>query len=324
MARQQWVSGVEPALRLGEEQQQREREAHGRGEAELVAQEGKHQRRRRKRAVERPGLDPKVCAGDEEGELNGGDGQRLDQAELAALARPDEACGKAEQEREGAGRERVLGRADEQEAGPKEAQQHRRGGEPGPAAPPGDGEQRDVEQREVSEQRQRAFIAVADQCRREEAADQAHDRGRRAVAKRHDERGHGHRDHRRRGGAGADQLVEDISGVGRRVEDGEARARQHLGDARLVREARGARIFAQGDQQQAEDRGADHPRRRSDQPDLDRIADEEDSGDEQGRAADPDQQAAGDPALEQAAQTLVPRGLGFRLGLGFRNTLRFR
>ena len=48
----------------------------------------------------------------------------------------------------------------QQEAGPQEAEQHRAGGEPRPAAPPGDGEHRDVEQSEIGEQWHRAGIGI--------------------------------------------------------------------------------------------------------------------------------------------------------------------
>jgi hypothetical protein len=64
-------------------------------------------------------------------------------------------------------------RAEQQETGPGEARQHRNAGQPPPAAPPGDGEHRNVEQGEISQQGQRAGVGIADQPRREEAADQA-------------------------------------------------------------------------------------------------------------------------------------------------------
>ena len=65
---------------------------------------------------------------------------------------------------------------------------------------------------------------------------------------------------------------------------------------------RGAGDLGGGEQDQAEDRGADHPRRRGHQAHLDRIADQEDRGEHQRDAAEPDQQPPGDPALEQAAE----------------------
>ena len=63
--------------------------------------------------------------------------------------------------------------------------------------------------------------------------------------------------------------------------------------------------FAGAEQGQPEQAGADHPRRRGDQPDLDRVADQEDGREHQRDAAEPDQQPPRDQPLEQAAQRLV-------------------
>ena len=105
----------------------------------------------------------------------------------AARSRTEQGRGEREQDDEDTGGNRVLGRPRQQPGAPQEAQPHRDGGEPGPAAAPGEHEQGEVEQSEVDEQADRTGVRIADQHRRQEAADQAHDCGRCAMSQREDQ-----------------------------------------------------------------------------------------------------------------------------------------
>ena len=136
---------------------------------------------------------------------------------------------------------------------------HRRRGEPGPAAPPRNHEDGEVEQRQIGEQGHRAGIGIADQQGRQEAAV----RPITAV-------GAPWRSDRIRAAAvtasiaaeavgGADQAVEHVAAIGRGIENGEAGADQGLRDARIVGEPPGRAYSPAPMKQQA--RGS--PRRSS-------------------------------------------------------------
>ena len=312
-----------------EQQHERQRGRERRCRRIFAAEGGERHRGDREGAEQRPGGEAEVGARDQHRQLDDADRQRLDQAELAPLPRTQGRRRDREQDDEHAAGERVFGRPGQHIGAPHEAQRHRGGGEPGPAAPPGDQEDGEVEQRQIGEQADRRRIGAADQSGRQEAADQPHDRGRRTVAQRQHQGGRGDRHHRRRSGRGADQAVEDVAAISGGVEHGEPGADQSLGDARIVGEAAGAGIFAAGDEDQAEQGGRPHPHLRGDQ--ADRETDDQYAGDGECDAADPDQQIAGDQPLEQPAQRFrfarlcrppLLFGFGFRAGFdvgpGFR------
>jgi hypothetical protein len=125
------------------------------------------------------------------------------------------------------------------------------------------------------------------------------------VAEREEQGRRRHRRHRRRSGAGADQPIEDVAAVGRRIKDDDAGADQRLADPDVVGQpAADSGIFARRDQEEPEQPRCDHPRRRGQQPDLDRVADEQQGGDDDRGPADPDQQPPADQPLEQPAERL--------------------
>jgi hypothetical protein len=131
------------------------------------------------------------------------------------------------------------------------------------------------------------------------------------VAERQDEGDASHHHHQPEGGAVADQVVDDERAVGGGVEHEDAGADQRLGDAAIDRPAgTAAGEFAEAEQDESEQRCQAHLHRRRDQADLDRIADEEDAARREGDAADPDQQPAADPALEESAERLPFVGIG--------------
>jgi hypothetical protein len=149
------------------------------------------------------------------------------------------------------------------------------------------------------------------------------------MAERQDQGRAGHHHHQAEGGTVADQLVYDQRTVGRGVKDEDPRADQGLGDPPVERPVRPASgELAEREQEQPEQGRHPHLHRRGDEADLDRVADEQHAGDGERDPADPDHQSAADPALEEAAESLVRRRgrvpFGFGFGVRFRVRLRLR
>ncbi|HEY0114120.1 MAG TPA: hypothetical protein VGB54_00215 [Allosphingosinicella sp.] len=303
--------------------QQRAQHEHVEGDGgHMVLDPGYRDRRHRDRGISEPcrGLD--VAARGQDRHLRRRDRHRLDPGQRGSGG-PQQPGDDAEPDGKPAGHERILRRRPEQEQRrPGETGQHRHPRQPAPFTVPGDREHRHVEERDISEQGQRAGVRIADQSRGQEPADQAEGGGADAEPQRQAERTDRDRQHQHRRRVDADESIEDVAAVDGGIEHGEPRPDQGLGDARIVSQPlRAMGPSAKRHQNQPEQGGGDHPHIGRNQPDLDRITDQEYRRDDQRDAADPDQQPSTDQIFEEIGEgrglprfVRVTRSVGSPLG----------
>ena len=193
--------------------------------------------------------------------------------------------------------------AEQQQDSPAETADQRARAKPRPALLARHGGEAADGQREVGGEQGDVGGARPDQRRRGKAAHQPEDRAWRAEAERQAERGGGDQRHADEGGARPDQVVEIGRDQDRGIESGDARAGERLADPGIADEAFAAQCrFRRDDQSGAEHQPHDHPHDRRQQAGIDRIFDDQETGDGKRDPARPDRQSAPEQFLEAEAR----------------------
>jgi hypothetical protein len=167
--------------------------------------------------------------------------------------------------------------------------------EPGPAAPPREQHEPQVEEEHVCEEADRPVAARLHEERRREAADQAdaRDRGR-VVAPREDAACGGHRRQQEEPGRRRHELIQGCRRPEGGVEDHDARARERVGGAGVVAPEHPLRA---DDRRDARRRADDHAQPGWDEPVLDRVLEEEETGERERHATQDRGATHAEPAL---------------------------